>query len=266
MFRAWMALTAVALCGAARGQGPSYSAAGIVNASDYSPGPFAPNSVLTIFGSNLANLPLTTPPTGIGLSQQNINSGTIPLVLANINVFIDSVMVPLLYVSSTQINLLVPTNQVSGDVLLRVDRQGISGPLVTITLANSAPALFPSSDHFAAAQDFMTNYGLVTAAAPGQPGDLIVLYATGLGTTQPMPDTGEIPETAGKISAFNSLQVLLNGNAIDPRTIPYAGLTPGFAGLYQVNFFLPGNCPPNPQIQLAIGQQISATGIMLAVQ
>jgi uncharacterized protein (TIGR03437 family) len=60
--------------------------------------------------------------------------------------------------------------------------------------------------------------------------------------------------------------VLLNGNAIDPRTIAYAGLTPGFAGLYQVNFFLPGNCPPNPQIQLAIGQQVSATGIMLAVQ
>jgi uncharacterized protein (TIGR03437 family) len=46
----------------------------------------------------------------------------------------------------------------------------------------------------------------------------------------------------------------------------YAGMTPGFAGLYQVNFFLPNPCPPNPQIQLAIGQQISAAGIMLAVQ
>jgi len=81
-----------------------------------------------------------------------------------------------------------------------------------------------------------------------------------------LPALGEIPEIPGLISAFSSLQVLLNGIAIDPKTVPYAGLTPGFAGLYQVNFYLPGNCPPNPQIQLAIGQQASAQGIMLAVK
>jgi uncharacterized protein (TIGR03437 family) len=59
---------------------------------------------------------------------------------------------------------------------------------------------------------------------------------------------------------------LLNGQALNPLTVPYAGLTPGFAGLYQVNFYLPGNCPPNPQIQLAVGLQISMAGIKLAVQ
>jgi len=42
--RIWLAL--VVLCaGTARGAGPSYSAAGIVNASSFSGGPFAPNSV-----------------------------------------------------------------------------------------------------------------------------------------------------------------------------------------------------------------------------
>jgi uncharacterized protein (TIGR03437 family) len=266
MFRVWMALAVVAFCGVARGQAPLYSAASIVNASDYSQGPFAPNSVLTIFGSNLANIPVTS--AGVGLTQQNINSGTLPLELASISVYIDSSQVPLLYASSTQINFLVPTSQVAGDVQVWVVRQSFTGPKVTITLANTAPALFPSTDHFAAAQDFEANYAAVTAAAPAQPGDLIVLYATGLGATQPLPETGEIPKTAGLIvpAAFASLQVLLNGNAIDPRTMFYAGMTPGFAGLYQVNFFLPGNCPPNPQIQLAIGQQISAAGIMLAVQ
>jgi len=262
MFRAWMALAAVAFCGVASGQGPSYSVANIVNASDYSPGPFAPNSVLTIFGSNLA---LGSP---AGLTQQNVTSGTLPLQLASISVYIDTIQVPLLYASATQVNFLVPTNQIAGDVQLWVVRQGLTGPKVTITLANVAPALFPSPDRFAAAQDFNADYAGVTAATPAQPGDLIVLYATGLGPTQPLPTTGEIPETGGLIipSAFASLQVLLNGNAIDQRTMFYAGMTPGFAGLYQVNFFLPGNCPPNPQIQLAIGSQISAPGIMLAVQ
>jgi uncharacterized protein (TIGR03437 family) len=133
---------------------------------------------------------------------------------------------------------------------------------------NAAPALFPSPSNFALAQDYNAQYALVAAATPAQPGDLIVLYATGLGATQPLPLTGEIPQFGGLIqpSALSSFQVLLNGQGLDPKTVAYAGLTPGFAGLYQVNFYLPGNCPPNPQIQLAVGPQISAAGILLAVQ
>jgi uncharacterized protein (TIGR03437 family) len=264
MFRAWMALAAVAFCGAARGQAPSYSAASIVNASDYSPGPFAPNSMITIFGSNLANLPVDSP--GVGLTQQNIDSGTLPVELASISVYIDTYQVPLLYVSSTQINLLVPTVEIAGDVPLWVVRQGNPGPKVTITLMKAAPALFPSPDNYALALDHNASSAVMTAAAPAQPGDLIVLYAAGLGSTQPNSQTGEIPQFAGLISAIKSFQLLLNGKAIDPTTVPYAGQAPGFPGVYQVNFYLPNPCPPNPQIQLAVGPQVSAPGIMLAVQ
>src|SRR5208282_2947134 len=108
MFRAWLALAAVGFCGAARGQAPSYSAASIVNASDYSAGPFAPNSMLTVFGANL-----TFSPTPIGLTEQNIVSGTLPFQLGDVSVYIDNTWVPLLYVSSTQINLLVPSNEIA---------------------------------------------------------------------------------------------------------------------------------------------------------
>lgn len=259
MFRAWLALAVAGFCGVAGGQALSYSAAGIVNASDYSPGPFAPNSVITIFGANLA---FGT----AGLTQANTLSDSLPFQLASISVYIDNISVPLLYASPGQINLLVPADEIAGDVPLHVVRQGLAGPSITITLVTAAPALFPSPDNFALAQDYNAHYAAVTAAAPAQPGDLIVLYATGLGATQPLPALGEIPQTAGLISAFSSLQVLLNGQPLDPKTVDYAGLTPGFAGLYQVNFYLPGNCPPNPQIQVAIGKQVSAPGIMLAVE
>ena len=137
MFRAWMALATVAFCGAARGQAPSYSAAQIVNASDYSPGPFAPNSMLTIFGSNLANLLSSQ---GAGISEGSTSS--LPTVLGGVSVYIDDSPVSLLYVSASQINLLIPPNQIAGDVIVQVDRQGTRGPIVTITLANTAPALF----------------------------------------------------------------------------------------------------------------------------
>jgi uncharacterized protein (TIGR03437 family) len=256
-----MALAAVAFCGAASGQAPSYSTAQIVNASDYSPGPFAPNSMLTIFGSSLANLPSTQ---GVGLSEEN--SASLPIVLAGVSVYIDNSPAPLLYVSASQINLLIPPNEIAGDVLIQVDRQGTRGPIATITLVNAAPALFPSPGSIAAAQDFNANSAMVTAAAPAQPGDLIILYAAGLGSTSPNSETGEIPQFAARISAFSTFQVLLNGKALDPTTVPYAGQAPGFPGVYQVNFYLPLGCPPNPEIQLAVGPQISASGIILAVQ
>jgi len=245
VFRICLALAAAGFCGAARGQAPAYSAAGIVNASDYSAGPFAPNSVLTIFGENFS---FTTE----GLTEQNIVSATLPTQLGDISVYIDNTIVPLLYVSPGQINFLVPTNEIAGDVPLRVVR----------------PALFASPGGYALAQDYNAQSATVTAATPAAPGDLIVLYATGLGATQPLPLTGEIPEYGGSIqpSALSSFQVLLNGQALNPSTVPYAGLTPGFAGLYQVNFYLPQNCPANPQIQLAVGSQLSAAGINLAVQ
>ncbi len=261
MYRAWLALAAVGFCGAARGQAPSYSAAGIVNASDFSAGPFAPNSVLTVFGSNLAFA-------SAGLTQENIVSASLPFQLGNISVYVDNISAPLLYVSPGQVNFLIPPNEIAGSVPVRVVRQGLTGPTVMITLVNAAPALFPSADNYALAQDFNAQSAVATAAAPAHAGDLIVLYATGLGGTQPLPLTGEIPRYAGSIqpSDLSAFQVLLNGKAVDPKTVPYAGLTPGFAGLYQVNFYLPGDCGTDPQIQLAVGSQISAPGIKLAVQ
>ena len=53
MLRTWLAL-AVLCAGTARAAGPSYAASNIVNASNYAIGPFAPNSVISIFGTGLA--------------------------------------------------------------------------------------------------------------------------------------------------------------------------------------------------------------------
>lgn len=245
--------------GAAMAQAPVYAASSIVNASDYSPGPFAPGSLISIFGTNLS---FTT----AGLTADNTGAA-LPFSLGNISVVIDNVAAPLLYVSPTQVNVMIPPNEIAGNVPLQVVRQGLQGPVATIALAPAAPALFVSSGGYALAQDYNSNYALATSAAPAAPGDLLVLYATGLGGTQPLPAVGVIPQFAALINGFASgaLQVLLNGKALAARYIPYAGLTPGFAGLYQINLYLPGDCPANPQIQIAMGGQLSSAKVMLAV-
>jgi uncharacterized protein (TIGR03437 family) len=60
--------------------------------------------------------------------------------------------------------------------------------------------------------------------------------------------------------------VYLGGAAVDPAAILYAGLTPGSAGLYQIDLVLPGGLATDPEIRLAIGDQSSPAGLKLAVQ
>ena len=94
----------------------------------------------------------------------------------------------------------------------------------------------------------------------------MVLYATGLGQTAPAAIPNEIPQIAASITDRADFRVLLNGLDIDPRLILYAGVTPGFGGLFQINLQLPPDAPPNPQIQIGYGAQLSPAGIILPLQ
>jgi hypothetical protein len=58
---------------------------------------------------------------------------------------------------------------------------------------------------------------------------------------------GEIPGYAATMLALASLKVTLNGVAVDPSLIKYAGLTPGSAGLYQINIYLPDGNRKRPR-------------------
>ena len=101
------------------------------------------------------------------------------------------------------------------------------------------------------AQDAKGN--LLTADAPAHGGDIVVIYLTGLGRTSPNPAVGEIPNYAAPMLALASLKVTVNGAPVDPVLIKYAGLTPGSAGLYQINLFLLEGTGNDPEIQVTAG-------------
>lgn len=241
----------------ALGQAPVYTAANIVNASDYATGPFAPNSVLSLFGSNLSWS------THI-LSSDDIAANTLPISLANVEVYVDNYPAPLLYVSPLQINFLIPGNEISGDVTVRVAREGVSGPLVTIALVDSAPAVFDLGNGFILAAH--ADGSVITPSAPALPGETMVVYVTGLGRTQPNPAPGEIPQYAASILNPGSLTVSMDGSVLEWFRIKYAGVTPLSVGLYQINIELPPTAGPNPGIVVTIGGQSSPAGLCLAVQ
>ena len=253
---------ALAVVGAAAwGQAPDYAAAGIVNASDCSGGPFAPNSAVSIFGSGLAWSAQT-------ITLNDIQAGRLPTSLNGVEVYIAGWPAPLFYVSATQINFLIPINRIASTVTVRVVREGWTGPETPITLLEAAPALFDSSaaPGYAIAQKW-PDYSLIAPGSPASPGDVVILYATGLGNTQNDPSTpDEIPQYPAKILNFNDLQVFLDGEQVDSANVLWAGFSPGNAGLYQVNMYLPEDTGPDPEIRLLMGSQSSAAGLKLAVQ
>src|SRR5690242_13821987 len=85
----------------AQAAGPVYSAESIVNGANFAPGPLAPNSIATIFGADLAWWTET-------LTQENTRVGALPNSLADVRVYVANYPAPLIYVSPTQINFLIP--------------------------------------------------------------------------------------------------------------------------------------------------------------
>jgi uncharacterized protein (TIGR03437 family) len=247
---------ALLLANTAWGQAPVYSAAGMVNGSNYAPGPFAPNSIVSIFGSGLAW-------SSQGVMAGDIVNNTLPVELNGTHVYVDDQWAPLLYVSNGQVNFLVPSNKLAMDVQIRVVREGVTGPEVAVTLVDAAPALFQTAAGYAIAAHL--DNSLIAPGSPAQAGEIIVVYACGLGRTLPNPAPGAIPQSAAVIQRLSDLKVYLGGAAIEPASILYAGLTPGSAGLYQINLVLPDNPGTNPEIRVAIADQSSPPGLKLAM-
>jgi uncharacterized protein (TIGR03437 family) len=97
--------------------------------------------------------------------------------------------------------------------------------------------------------------GLNGPSAPLARGQTLVIYATGLGA---------VTARGGLSVAVQPVTVVLNGVEL---AAAYAGLTPGYAGLYQVNVTIPVTNPPGLVLPLALkqGGRLS-NSVLVAVQ
>jgi uncharacterized protein (TIGR03437 family) len=223
----------------------------MVNAATNEP-VIAPYSICSLYG------------TGLFLDGTAVATGNsvVPDTLAGVTVLVGSAPGGLFYLSANQINLLIPNSLGPGTYSIRVVRDGVSSPAVPIVVQQVAPGLFSASPGFAVAEH--ADGTPVTVAAPAVPGEVVVLYATGLGRTQPDPSDRAVATSAAPIVNYATFQMLLDGIAIDPSLVEYAGVAPFNAGLYQVNVMLPGNLSPtNPEIRLSVAGVLSPPGLSL---
>ena len=239
-------------------QAPSYSAASIVNAATNLPGALAPNTIATIYGENLAYVTRA-------ISPSDLDGDRLPTRLpgTGVSVLVRGIPASIYYVSPRQINLLIPGTLLPGRATLQVSLDGRAGAAVEITLNEAAPALFQLDLSTAIATK--GDGSLISWDEPAMPGEIIVLYGTGLGQTLPDFGPGEIPRTAAPIKRLSELKILLDAKILGSDRLAYAGVAPGYAGLYQINFWLPENVGADPEVRIAMGDDISPPGIQIPV-
>jgi uncharacterized protein (TIGR03437 family) len=216
-----------------------------------SPGGHAPGSVIILDGTGLA------PFTETGVAPYSTQLGGVTATVAGLGA-------PLLYVSPERIVFQIPWD---APVEARPDF-GAPPTKTSLVLPGGDP-YFDAAFRFAvyaldpkavqlAPIDPRTNYfpiavhqggsGVVTLASPAQAGEIVTIYATGLGAVSP-PLANGVPAPPSPLSAVTPpLQISFypghgSSGALPtfpyPATVSYAGLTPGFVGLYQINLQIP---------------------------
>jgi uncharacterized protein (TIGR03437 family) len=165
------------------------------------------------------------------------------------------VALPLEFVSPSQINAVVPFGiPVNGVQQLLVSQNGAYSLPETVVVAAANPAVFTlsQSGQGSGAIQVVKADGTTFVAGANQPasvGDALVIYCTGLGAVSPgVPDGAAAP--LGQLSyTVNPVTVTIGGQSAQ---VLFAGLTPGYAGLYQVNVIGPGGIGSGPNVPVVL--------------
>ena len=234
---------------------PCYSAASVVNSASYASGWLAATTFASVFGSLLADQTLT------GSPGSQDGSGA----LGGTRVLVNGLPAFISYVSPGQVNFVVPSNwSNAATVTVQLERGNQAGPAVTLALHDSAPALFQLDAVTAVAAH--ANWTLVTAQSPAHAGEVVTLYATGLGAyLNPVLDLS-VPPSEDPIARLADFQLFLGGQPVDSGLISYVGAEPVAVGVYQIDLKLPANVGTNPEVRIALGTRLSPPGVVLPVE
>lgn len=211
---------------------PAIASGGVANAVSGTAG-VSPGTWTSIYGSGFATAARS-------VSSADLVNNMLPTSLAGVSVQINGKAAFLQYVSPTQINVLAPADSSTGLVNVTVTNGSVSSNVVTATLLAVLPGLSVVSNYVRAIRypdGVLINgtgnpeTGFTTAAAVG-PGDVIALFGTGFGPTNPSVTPGLV--FSGAYETTNKVTVMIGGVSAE---VLWAGLAA--AGLDQINLRIP---------------------------
>ncbi len=223
--------------------------------------PLAPGTIAQVYGTGLASAPMST------------GAAPLPTNFNNTFALIGPHQAPLYFLSAGQVNIQIPyelTATQQMPIVLSVNN-ALTLPL-TLNIVPATPGVLSSDDgptppsiqngaHIIAQHS--ADFSLVTSANPAKPGEYLVMYLVGMGATNPSVASGApSPSSAPLATVVLEPTVTVGGQA---STVAFAGLTPGFVGLYQVNFQVPSSASSG-ELQVDVTQNgVAANPTLLPV-
>jgi uncharacterized protein (TIGR03437 family) len=207
-----------------------------VNGASFQPG-IAAGSWATVLGTNLAN---TNP--GRTWRNDEIVNGNLPAALDGVSVTINGKPAYVYYISPNQINVQAPSDTSQGPVNVVVNNNGSSSAPITARLQPFSPAFFQcGGTKYAIVTRYpdnapIANPSVVPGTVAAKPGDILILWGTGFGPTNPDTQAGKV--VAGAPVVATPPAVTVDGL---PVIVMGAALSPGSAGLYQIAIQLPAS-------------------------
>jgi uncharacterized protein (TIGR03437 family) len=228
---------------------PAVSSGGVIGVfNSVANQPLAPGAYGAIYGSNLSE----------GL---NVSAGyPFSLQLGGTSVILGGKQLPLYFTSANQINVVVPYDVPVNTTQQLVVQNGnaISIPQPVI-IAAAQPTILtqPGTSTAAFTQVYKADGTALPENSPVSAGDVIILYCTGLGAVDPPVAAGSPTPLSPLSHTVNPVTVTI-GSA-PPQVALFAGLTPAYVQLYQVNVQIPAGLPSgNATLTLSVSGQQSA--------
>jgi uncharacterized protein (TIGR03437 family) len=235
---------------------------------------FAINTMISVGGTGFQ-----PPGQSRNVSGSDIVNNKFPTQLGCVAVEVAGQLAPVAYVDASQINAQIPSISQLGDVPLRVvlnpgtPNERKSAPF-NIKLDSWAPAWFRFLPSPCIAATFPNGQPaadpvLVPGVNARKPrvGEIVAMYATGLGVTEPFFQAGEI--SSGLARVRDAVSIDFNGTTMRPEDVLFVGLSPGsISGLYQINIRVPANARPgadNP-VTIRMGSATSQGSVFLPVE
>jgi uncharacterized protein (TIGR03437 family) len=223
----------------------------VVNAAGLS-GDISSGAWASVLGSNLAK-------TTRSWNSAEFHNGRLPTSLDGVTVTVNGRAAAMSYVSPSQINFQTPDDETLGPAAVeaRLDDR-VAGVWRTNRRA-AAPGLFSVASggrEYAAAVH--ADGSLITGTKPAQPGEAILVFANGLGPTDPPVPSGHVFSGAARLVHPPVVSIGLTSARVD-----FAGLVG--AGLYQVNVIVPELAPGDHEIKLIVNGQSTQSRIYLAI-
>jgi uncharacterized protein (TIGR03437 family) len=231
---------------------PYIAPAGILNGVGPTPSTsVAPGSIISIFGQSLASVVQVGPTNPLSQS------------IAGTTVTINDSILPLMFISPTQINAQLPSSLPDGSYTLEVQNTGqpeISGPL---TVARNAPGLFSSVVGTTAyIMAFHADGSMVSTTSPAAAGETISMLGTGFGPYQTPVLDGFFPPVP---SPLVNDAVTLSVGGVNPT--PTSSAAPGFIGVVSTQFQVPTGLPSGTSVPVLVTiNGVDSNTVMLPIQ